>query len=474
MLILLFALPALADEDLSMWQKRMPITFSGYPEDGETLMNFPALVILKATAAGAGFDYSDFMSPPNGDLRFAASDKITPLDFEIDTWDSAGESLIWVRVPELKNNAVIYAVWGQEGQSLPACTTNGAVWADGVGAEWHLGDDPSGAAPQMLDSTANRNHGTVRGIMTLANRVPGMVGDCLSFNGSTHYLEVPDHDTVDPVHAWTLMAWIRRDAVNAQHGICEKYDWAAGMGTFGVRVTSGNLLVGFTEKGFGGDSATGKTTLNAGTWYHVAASFDTDVNQMKVYVNGVCEQTNSSALYDIPPSLTTLKIGGRGDDGTMKFSGLMDEVRLCLVAHPDAWIRASFLNTASNSVFNTYGDPEYQGGPRVTNVNAVSETNYLTLNGFLVSTGMDANISAAVYWGGVDAGRKAEGWDYTNRLPGIVSEGPISINVSPDRVGVPYYFRFFVSNSFGVGWASPAEIGIWWADIHSGTVFATW
>ena len=132
------------------------------------------------------------------------------------------------------------------------------------------------------------------------------------------------------------------------------------------------------------------------------------------------------------------------------------------------------MNMASNNVFSTYGEPEYQGGPLVTNVSAVSETNYLTLNGFLVSTGMDANVSAAVYWGGVDAGRQAEGWDYTNSLPGFVSEGPISINVNPDLVGVPYYFRFFVSNSFGVGWASPAEMGIWWADIHSGTVFSTW
>ena len=52
----------------------MPIAFSGYmpPGEGAPLTNFPALVVLSETVAGAGLSYSDFLSPPYGDLRFAA------------------------------------------------------------------------------------------------------------------------------------------------------------------------------------------------------------------------------------------------------------------------------------------------------------------------------------------------------------------------------------------------------------------
>ena len=88
-------------EDFHFWQKRMPITFSGYtPPGGGTLTNFPVLVILNNTNTGVGFNYSEFQSPPYSDLRFAAADKTTPLDFEVESWGSNGLSYIWVRVPE--------------------------------------------------------------------------------------------------------------------------------------------------------------------------------------------------------------------------------------------------------------------------------------------------------------------------------------------------------------------------------------
>ena len=129
--IWLFAMFPAAAENFLTWQKRMPITFSGFPADGETLTNFPALIIFSNTAAGVGFDYADFLSPPWYDLRFAAADKTTPLDFEVESWNPAGLSYVWVRIPELTNNAVIHALWRRGGVIAPPCTTNGSVWSNG-------------------------------------------------------------------------------------------------------------------------------------------------------------------------------------------------------------------------------------------------------------------------------------------------------------------------------------------------------
>ena len=66
------------------------------------------------------------------------------------------------------------------------------------------------------------------------------------------------------------------------------------------------------------------------------------------------------------------------------------------------------------------------------------------------------------------------GWTYTNRFPGWVAEGPMSTNVTPDKPGVPYYFRFFASNSYGHVWAAPANTFVWFSNVCPGTVLSTW
>jgi hypothetical protein len=63
-----------AQEDLTTWNKRMPITLAGYtpPTVAETLTNFPVLVVLSNTPSGAGFDYNDFLAPPMAICVFRA------------------------------------------------------------------------------------------------------------------------------------------------------------------------------------------------------------------------------------------------------------------------------------------------------------------------------------------------------------------------------------------------------------------
>ena len=53
-----------------------------------------------------------------------------------------------------------------------------------------MAQDPSGTAPQILDSTANANHGTTYGVWTSDELVAGVVGKAISFNGSGQYIEV--------------------------------------------------------------------------------------------------------------------------------------------------------------------------------------------------------------------------------------------------------------------------------------------
>ncbi|NLB56791.1 MAG: DUF2341 domain-containing protein, partial [Lentisphaerae bacterium] len=88
------------------------------------MTNFPALIILAETDAGIGFHYSDFLSGDYDDFRFA-DENLTPLDFEVESWNLNGKSYLWVKIPELTKNTKIYALWRKAGVSAPACTTDG-------------------------------------------------------------------------------------------------------------------------------------------------------------------------------------------------------------------------------------------------------------------------------------------------------------------------------------------------------------
>ncbi|NLE68274.1 MAG: hypothetical protein GX608_12715 [Lentisphaerae bacterium] len=458
----LFAVFSAAAEDLNSWQKRMPISFSGFPADDGKLTNFPALVILSNTAAGVGFNYTDFLSPPWGDLRFAAADKTTPLDFEVEAWNPGGLSYVWVRIPELTNNTVIHALWGKGGVVAPPCATNGAVWTDEFRGVWHLNGN-------TLDATSNKYHGVNYGATVSAGIAAGGHG----LNGTSAYIDLPANlRGLGASGAFSIFCWFQQDAVDNGTLLEDGTSWTSDSIYLGL--SSANQMfvrLNTVTKPSGVYSDTVPVGTIGTNWRAVAYVYDGA--SATLYLDAV--QVWSAAISGTIYNGNTHMQMGRRPQGTGSFlRGLMDEVRIQNVSHSLNWIRACFINMASNSVFNSYGAPEYGGGPVVTNLGAVSEIDFMTLNGYLLSTGMDANVSAAVFWGTNDAGPIAEGWTYTNRMPGIAAEGPLSVNVTPDKVGALYYFRFFASNSFSQGWASPAHGFIWWADVRTGSVFSTW
>src|SRR6185312_11166750 len=90
----------------SNYTDRLKITFSGYNR-GETLTDFPVLVRLSNSRQG--FNYSHFASGTGGDLRFTDATGTRVIPHEIDEWNPAGESTVWVQVPALSSGSAIWA-----------------------------------------------------------------------------------------------------------------------------------------------------------------------------------------------------------------------------------------------------------------------------------------------------------------------------------------------------------------------------
>ena len=120
-----------------------PITIN-YEPTGE-VKDFPVLVRIPANSgiyqtAGEG----------GANLRFTDSLGVNAYPHEVDTWNPAGESLVWVKIPELKKNFEFRLYC--EGSAATAAKD---VWSDYAGV-WHLNEafdsadkdyDPAAAEP---------------------------------------------------------------------------------------------------------------------------------------------------------------------------------------------------------------------------------------------------------------------------------------------------------------------------------------
>ena len=148
------ALPVWQDAVASAdYAHRVKITFPGYTRP-ETLMNFPALVTLGEHVAG--FDYDGFDSALGADLRFTEADGETVVAHEIETWDARGDSLVWVRLPELQVGTYIWAYWGRgdgiESWSSPTNTADCVLW---LKADAGVLTDGAGNVTNWLDQSGN-------------------------------------------------------------------------------------------------------------------------------------------------------------------------------------------------------------------------------------------------------------------------------------------------------------------------------
>ena len=455
--------------DFEPWSHRMKISFS--PRRGAQLSNFPALVILGTNLAE--FAYNQFGSPAGDDLRFSNSDTGNEFPYEIESWNTNGDSFVWVRVPLMTNGAAIWAFWGNSEALQPSYTTDGSTWDSNYLGIWHLDTD-------LYDASGGDNDGT--GV----NNVDGVgrIAHAEDFNGSDAYISLEDMPlpAVPPLGAaqFTLSAWFMRrgngDGVTTGTGgffgvepILAKGRAEADANTrdmnyfLGIRPTD-RVLVADLEEGAGASSPglnhpiTGSTPAVDGVWNHAAVTYD---GTWKIYLNGVAdgelyvgEPARSDSIQPAAIAATLNSFGTR--DGAL--NGLIDEARISRVARSADWIRACWLNVASNRVFCSYGRVEtiVPGEPRVRADPATGVTLHSAwLNGYLVSTG-SSPTAVTIFWGQSDGGTNAQSWSDFRNL-GQVNEGPLSTQVTDLTAGETYYYRCRASNDTAAVWSAETQ-----------------
>lgn len=354
-LAVLLALPLLAQaQGLSAWKYNKQITMNTGADGSNvsgTVTGFPVAVSLTA----GNFDFAQ-AKDDGSDLRFTKADG-SPLPFELESWDKAGQSAaIWVRTDVTGNSASQSLVmhWGN-----PAATSSSdskAVFptSDFIGV-WHFAETANNDAAGFKDATANAAHGK-GSAYTAASTVPGRVGRGLRNSNALKnsiLIDEAKKDLFNPEPSFTLFVWtniVSFPGNGAYHTMISKGD-----GTFSMqRLGGGRTFEPCCWNGSYHMCAVGKMTGQTGVWYRFAASF-TRGSGIKFYINNAmdAEAKDNSTMEQ---STRPLVIANQTQGDTQRWwDGLLDEVRVTNGARSTDWIKLDYESTKEGAKFLTFG-----------------------------------------------------------------------------------------------------------------------
>lgn len=321
---------------------------------GEPLTDVPVLVLLTA-----GRVDHERMQADGEDVRFvSASGAVLP--YEIERWDPAGVSALWIGVDAL--GAEADHVWLYYGNPVAENAEDPAgVWPEPFAGVWHLDGDP-------LDSSTHGNDATVSGSSEV---VPAHVADGRHLIATSARLDVGTNESLADlfVGGSTLSAWLRARSfgANGYGRIADKEDGDAEQGWLVYTTDAGRLVF---RRWFGpGASVAWETpddTLERHRWMHVAITFDAQGPTIpRMFVDGVEVELASAPdvpVVDAQPSDldVPLTLGNRPTNDR-RFDGILDEIRLERTVRSREWLTVQH-DSMSDALLD-YGPIEsWEGG----------------------------------------------------------------------------------------------------------------
>jgi biopolymer transport protein ExbB len=311
----------------------------------EDLSDFPAYVGISADGSLAAN-----ASPSGADIVFTDADGMTPLDFEIERFDSStGRLDAWVRLPLLSSTADtrIYLYYGNPAAPTPGASSE--VWNAQYVGVWHLAQEP-GVSPAIVDSTGGVDL-TPAGAMTATARQTGQLGWAIDFDGVDDRLS----SAVEPrlaVTNLTITAWVQARTFPGNTGTIVARSTMEGASNhdYFLRAGDGDLNFGVFTGASDGITWGGWSTT--GEWHSLAATYD---GTLRIYFDGseVATDPGEGLIRD---SMRPFHIGSWGvPDATRTWNGLIDEVRISSVARSASWIATRHANERDAASFLVVG-----------------------------------------------------------------------------------------------------------------------
>ena len=387
------ALPARAQQAVSIptpdpavaeFARGVKFTVAGYNGGSEVQTNFPVLVRL--STAITGFDYGDFY---NASVNPTDPDALKLVDvgfvdaeghglaYDIDTWDTSGESLIWVNLPRMTNGTE-FAMWYRSSKTGKALNPDN-VWTNYAGV-WHFREDygTETASVKVYDSTTNSLTGdtfysTKSKSSSYASGKPGRARKIASANDPKGIgaITIPlgvsgsaKRNAVDSLgQAFSASFWVRHETgarYNYFIGRKNSDDYESWALQHHDSIEQWRIYSNGKsgkDDGTGYAKITGIKGFSTSTWKKIDIVYTSEGTTGKYYLyhDGVEKTSNGANL--VPGKVTQggldLYIGGGADGGQCRpLVGEMDEVRLCYSVPTAKRVRADY-DTVNDTSFLT-------------------------------------------------------------------------------------------------------------------------
>ena len=276
-----------------MVRRRLAVPQAGHRERGERRRQ-PAR--LPVTRQRRGRRRPGRQALANGDdILFTSADGTTKLRHEIESYDNVTGALrLWVKTDlSAGEDTVLYLYYGNGAATPQQDPTN--VWDGNYVGVWHLDEAPDGNAltDEIIDSTANAQHGNTEGAIDATDLVAAKIGQGIDFDSvDAGLIRVADSAALDATAvSGTFELWINFDnAADGNHQIV---------------MTSSNRYTGGAKDGFewasqgdgdhffypwGGDDSNynlGPNPFTNTQWHHLTVTFDHDQLDASIFVDGV-------------------------------------------------------------------------------------------------------------------------------------------------------------------------------------------
>jgi hypothetical protein len=350
------------------WQSRKKITFDNRAS-AENLTEFPTLIRLDSTK----IDYSKVQNAGQ-DLRFVDATGGAVLRYDIDEWDETGESLVWVRVPQIdagSNTDYIYMYYNNT--SASAGMNEEETYESNIEAVYHLHEDPTSicsGTDEVCDSTSNNIHLDDNGFMDSDDLVDGVLGKAINFNGTDEGLlnsTISISNLPGGNSSRTMEAWFRTTHELAFGKALFGYGVQTDPQDIAMIVKDGQICVDI--RGNHGCFGTLADTYNDGQWHHAVITYDT--TNFKLYVDGVKTGTDYNPATNPNTSVAT----GSFQIGVWAswHEGGIDEVRVHTGERSADYIEASYLTMRPGSTFASFGEEE--ADPSTSDYEALIKSN---------------------------------------------------------------------------------------------------
>ncbi|MFC2001907.1 DUF2341 domain-containing protein [Chloroflexota bacterium] len=437
------------------WQCRKLITID-HTKVAANLTDFPVLINILTDS-----DLANDAQTDGDDILFTSSDGTTKLNHEIEMFETgAGELVVWVRIPGLSatSNTTIYMYYDNSAASNQENITG--TWDSNYVAVWHLKEDPSGSAPQMLDSTANNHDGTTEGSWSSSNQVSGLIDGTLNFNSGIDKVKAGTFDVVgggSGDDGITLETWFysreERDGrfISKATGTdTQQHYWMLNALVdcpYRLRFrlkTDGTTTLLLAEE---------EHTVPLNQWIYAAGTYDGSA--MRIYQDSTQVASTSKTGTISTNNSVKVAIGNQPPGaGSRLFKGLITEVRVSNIARSPEWLETSYNNHkypdkavhGAAGFFSLGAEESPPSLPTVTTDSAtlVEETT-ATLNGTITDDGGEAcqyrfeygTVSGGPYPNNTGwTGSKTTGQSFTADITGLDE-------------GTKYYFIAQAKNSVG-------------------------